>query len=107
MLHRSFFKEVDYEKLFYSARDVRGNVSDLAFPNLFITIAPAEWRLPFLGLVSTFVMSSRIFCLRICFDMLSASSGFDFPAPPSNPFCILVFMFPGCALCLWLRWHLR
>ena len=51
MLHRSFFKEVHYEKLYYSARDVRGTVSDLAFPNLFITIAPAEWRLPFLDLV--------------------------------------------------------
>ena len=48
MLRRSFFKELHYEGLYHSARSTRGKVSDMAFPNLFITIAPAEWLLPFL-----------------------------------------------------------
>ena len=39
-------KEENYPELYKHVPDLRGNVWLAAFPNLFITVAPAEWRFP-------------------------------------------------------------
>ena len=43
MLQRCYDKE-NYPDLYQHVRDLRGQVWLCAFPNLFITIAPAEWK---------------------------------------------------------------
>ena len=45
MLKRCYDQE-NYPVLFNHCRNLRGQVWLCAFPNLFITIAPAEWRFP-------------------------------------------------------------
>ena len=40
------YDEVNYPELYNAVRGLRGDVWLCAFPNLFITIAPAEWKFP-------------------------------------------------------------
>ena len=40
------YDEVNYKQLYDHVRGLRGQVWLRAFPNLFITIAPAEWTFP-------------------------------------------------------------
>ena len=40
------YDEKNYPELYKHVRDLRGQVWLAAFPNLFITVAPAEWRFP-------------------------------------------------------------
>ena len=40
------YDEKNYPQLYQHVRDLRGQVWLAAFPNLFLTIAPAEWRFP-------------------------------------------------------------
>ena len=54
MLARSYDQE-KYPQLYNHCTGLRGEVWQCAFPNLFITIAPAEWKFPrpyFVGVVS-------------------------------------------------------
>ena len=40
------YDEVNHKELYNHVRGLRGQVWLCAFPNLFITIAPAEWTFP-------------------------------------------------------------
>ena len=40
------YDEVNYPALYNAVRGLRGDVWLCAFPNLFVTIAPAEWKFP-------------------------------------------------------------
>jgi len=40
------YDEVNHKQLYDQVRDLRGQVWQCAFPNLFITISPAGWTFP-------------------------------------------------------------
>ena len=54
MLRRCFDQE-EYPTLYQHCRSLRGEVWLCAFPNLFITIAPAEWKFPSLLRLSSYL----------------------------------------------------
>ena len=64
MLSRCYDKE-NYPVLYDHARNLRGEVWLCAFPNLFITIAPAEWRFP-----RPYFMEPYTNCVFACAYML-------------------------------------
>ena len=45
MLVRSYDEE-NYPELYNHCRNLRGEIWQCAFPNVFITVAPAEWKFP-------------------------------------------------------------
>ena len=45
---RRCYDQNDYPELYKHCRGLRGEVWLCAFPNLFLTIAPAEWTFPYL-----------------------------------------------------------
>lgn len=69
------FDEKNHKQLYDGVRDMRGQLWLCAFPNLFITIAPAEWTFPrpyFLDVYSNcvfagaYLMSLHMYCLVRC-----------------------------------------
>ena len=68
MLSRCFDSE-NYPELYNHCRNLRGQVWLCAFPNLFITIAPAEWKFPrpyFYSLIFLLFSQVLIFWPYIC-----------------------------------------
>ena len=63
------FDESGYPDLFQHCRGLRGEVHHCAFPNLFITIAPAEWKFPLPYFLQSYTRNLAGGCYLIAIHM--------------------------------------